>query len=43
LKLGFFNVHKEEEQVPLESVDDIYNYAEQIRATVASYVGNADS
>lgn len=42
LKLGFFNADKEEEQVPLESVDDIYNYAEQIRATVASYVGNND-
>ena len=42
-KLGFFNDQKEEVQVPLESVDDIYNYAEQIRATVASYVGNADS
>jgi hypothetical protein len=43
LKLGFFNAQKEEEQVSLESVDDIYNYAEQIRATVASYVGNVDS
>jgi hypothetical protein len=43
LKLGFFNDQKEEVQVPLESVDDIYNYAEQIRATVASYVRNADS
>lgn len=43
LKLGFFNAQKEEEQVSLESVDDIYNYAEQIRATVASYVGNVDA
>ena len=43
LKLGFFSDQKEEVQVPLESVDDIYNYAEQIRATVASYVGSADS
>lgn len=42
LKLGFFNAQKEEEQVSLESVDDIYNSAEQIRATVASYVGNAE-
>lgn len=43
LKLGIFNAQKEEEQVPLESVDDIYNYAEQIRATVKSYVGSIDS
>ena len=43
LKLGFFNDQKEEVQVPLESVDDIYNYAEQIRGTVASYVRNVDS
>jgi len=43
LKLGFFNAQKEEEQVSLEVVDDIYNYAEQIRATVASYVGNVDA
>ncbi len=40
LKLGFFNAQKEEELVSLESVDDIYNFAEQIAATVATYVGN---
>tara|TARA_B110001454_G_scaffold168587_1_gene158744 strand:- start:338 stop:1432 length:1095 start_codon:yes stop_codon:yes gene_type:complete len=43
LKLGFFNAQKEEEQVALESVDDLYNYAEQIRATVASYLGANDA
>lgn len=43
MRLGLFNARKEEEQVSLESVDDIYNYAEQIRATVASYVGNVDA
>ncbi|ROH86768.1 restriction endonuclease [Stagnimonas aquatica] len=43
LRLGLFNAQKEEEQVSLESVDDIYNYADQIRATVASYVGNVDA
>lgn len=42
LKLGFFNEQKEEQQVALESVDDLYNYAEQIRATVASYLGASD-
>lgn len=43
LKLGFFNAQKEEELVSLESVDDIYNYAEQIRATVAAYISNAET
>lgn len=43
LKLGLFNEQKEEEQVTLEVVDDLYNYAEQIRATVASYIGTGDS
>jgi hypothetical protein len=42
LKLGIFNEEKEEEQVSLESVDDLYNYAEQIRATVASYLGTSE-
>jgi len=40
LKLGLISTQKEEEQVALESVDDIYNYAEQLRATVASYIGS---
>ncbi|WP_341677909.1 type I restriction endonuclease [Niveibacterium sp. SC-1] len=43
LRLGFFNAQREEEQVVLGSVDDIYNFAEQLRATVASYAANADS
>lgn len=42
LKLGLFNAQKEEEQVALESVDDIHNFAEQIRATVTSYIGTGD-
>ena len=42
LKLGLFNAQKEEEQVALESVDDIHNFAEQIRATVTSYIGAGD-
>lgn len=37
LKVGIFNDKKEEEIVSLESVDEIYNYAEQLKATVASY------
>jgi hypothetical protein len=43
LKLGLFNAQREEEQVVLESVDDIYNFAEQLQATVASYAGNVDA
>jgi hypothetical protein len=43
LKLGFFNQQKEEEQVPIESVDDLYKYAEQIRATLTSYLGASNA
>lgn len=38
LKLGFFNVKKEEEQVSLSSVDDLFNHAEKLRATTLSYI-----
>jgi hypothetical protein len=40
LRLRVFNAQKEEEQVALESVDDIFNYADQLRATVALYEGD---
>lgn len=40
LKLGIFNEKREEEIVSLEAVDDIYNYAEQIKATVALYTAD---
>ena len=36
LLLGLFNDKKEEERVALDSVDDIYNYAEQLKATAVS-------
>lgn len=42
LKLGLLNDKKEEEQVQLESIDDIYNYADQIRSTVTSLLGNSE-
>lgn len=35
LRLGIFNDKKEEELVSLDSVDDIFNYAEQLKATLA--------
>ena len=38
LRLGIFNEKKEEEQFPLESVDDIFKYAEQLKATASSYL-----
>lgn len=38
LRLGIFNAVKDEEQFPLESVDDIHNFADQLRATVSSYL-----
>ncbi|MBC3829934.1 type I restriction enzyme HsdR N-terminal domain-containing protein [Undibacterium amnicola] len=43
LKLGFFNDQKEEEQVSLESIDDLYKFEEQIRATVSSYLNNLEA
>lgn len=38
LKLGLFNGEKDEEQIALETVDDIYNFAAQLKATVAAYL-----
>jgi len=38
LRIGIFNEKRDEEQFPLESVDDIYNYAEQLRATASQYL-----
>lgn len=37
LRLGIFNEKKEEEIVALGSVDDIFNFAEQLKATMAGY------
>lgn len=37
LRIGLFNDAKEEEQFPLESLDDIYNFAAQLRNTVSVY------
>jgi hypothetical protein len=41
LALGYFNDKKEEEKAMLESLDDLYNFSEQLKATVLSYVGQA--
>jgi hypothetical protein len=41
LRLGTFNEKKEELLQPLESIDDIFNFADQLKATVASYESGA--
>lgn len=38
LRLGVFSESKDEEQFQLESVDDIFNYSEQLKATAMSYL-----
>lgn len=38
LVLGLFNDKKEEERVPLESVDDVHNFSDQLRAILDSYL-----
>lgn len=38
LSLGIFNDKKEEERFALECVDDIYNYSEQLKNTLNSYL-----
>lgn len=43
LRLGIFNAAKEEEYVNIESVDDVFNYAEQLRASVALHLGGGVS
>lgn len=41
LRLGIFNEKKEELIQPLEGVDDIFNFADQLKATIASYESSA--
>jgi hypothetical protein len=38
LQLGIFTDTKDEERISIESVDNIFNFAEQLKATVASYL-----
>jgi hypothetical protein len=42
LRIGLFNMEKEEEQFPLEAVDDIHNYAEQLKKSVSAYIAAPD-
>ncbi|MGV0960624.1 MAG: hypothetical protein ACOYB1_12400 [Limnohabitans sp.] len=43
LRLGLFNDKKEEEQVSLEVVDDVFNFADRLRDTLASYLQVQDT
>lgn len=43
LRLSIFNDKKDEETVGLETVDDIYNYADMLKAIVASYLQGTES
>lgn len=43
LFLGVFNDKKEEERVALESVDDIYNYAEQLKAAAIGHLAPSEA
>ena len=38
LRIGIFNEKKEEEQFGIDSVDDIHNYAEQLKANTLAYL-----
>ena len=43
LRLGVFNENKEEEIFPIEAVDNVFDYAGRLRATVLGYVQNPES
>jgi len=38
LRLGVFNDKREEELVPLDTIDDIFNHAERLKATVLAHI-----
>lgn len=42
LRVGLFNEKREEEQVSLASVDDIFEHADRLRATVAMYLAGPE-
>ncbi len=43
LAVGLFNNKKEEERLSLESLDDLYNCTDQLKATVLSYLSTGDA
>jgi hypothetical protein len=42
LAVGIFDANKTEERFSLEEIDDLYNFAERLRATVAAHLPTAD-
>lgn len=42
MRLGIFNDKKEEEQFPIDAVDDIHSYGDQLKKTVAGYVATPE-
>ena len=36
--LGILDEEKKEERIPINDIDDIYNYAEQLKTTIAYYI-----
>lgn len=43
LAVGLFNSKKEEERVSLDHIDDLYNYADKLKATVMLHLPQSDS
>lgn len=43
LKIGIFNEKREEVIFDLEAIEDIFNFAEQIKATVASFTASSNN
>lgn len=43
LRLGLFNDNKEEEQIQLRSIDDIFAYVERLKSTLLSYGVSKDA
>ena len=43
LQLGLFNDAKDEERMPLDSVDDIFNFADQLKATLQGYLPTGEA
>lgn len=43
LKLGFFNENKEEEQIAIQEVDEIFNFADRLKVTTLHYLEPASA
>jgi hypothetical protein len=43
LRLGLFNVDKDEEVMNIDSVDDVFQYADRLKATVLLHLAQSQS